>query len=124
MTIKYPEPERNAVSSIFQRYQLISPFFCHLIFDLASGQFDSERLVQPLSDTDLIEICKPYEFLLDFDPVNDVNQFDMNYVEIHPHSLDNVIPLNIYQYRFLLRVVKLYGNDRIDIASFVTINQE
>ena len=124
MTIKYPQPDRNAVSSIFQRYQLISPFFCHLIFDLATGQFDSEQLLQPLSDTDLINICKPYEFLLDFDPVNDVNQFDMNYVEIHPHSLDNVIPLNIYQYRFLLRVVKLYGNDRIDIASFVTINQE
>ena len=124
MTIKYPQPDRNAVSSIYQRYQLVSPFFCHLIFDMATGQFNSEQLLQPLSDTDLIEICKPYEFLLDFDPVNIENQFDMNYVEIHPHSLDNVIPLNIYQYRFLLRVVKLYGNDRIDIASFVTINQE
>ena len=124
MTIKLPQPERNAVSSIYQRYVLVSPFFCHLIFDMATGQFDSEQLLQNLSDNNLIEICKPYEFLLDFDPINESNQIDMNYVEIHPHSLNTVIPLTIYQYRFLLRVVKLYGNDRIDIASFVSINQE
>lgn len=124
MTIKLPQPDRNAVSSIYQRYTLVSPFFCHLIFDMATGQFDSEQLLQNLSDSNLIEICKPYEFLLDFDPINESNQIDMNYVEIHPHSLNTVIPLTIYQYRFLLRVVKIYGNDRIDIASFVSINQE
>lgn len=124
MTIKLPQPDRNAVSSIYQRYVLVSPFFCHLIFDMATGQFDSEQLLQNLSDSILIEICKPYEFLLDFDPINESNQIDMNYVEIHPHSLNTVIPLTIYQYRFLLRVVKIYGNDRIDIASFVSINQE
>ncbi len=124
MTIKLPQPDRNAVSSIYQRYVLVSPFFCHLIFDMATGQFNSERLLQNLSDGELIEICQPYEFLLDFDPVNEIHRIDMNYVDIHPHSLNTVIPLTIYQYRFLLRVVKIYGNDRIDIASFVSINQE
>lgn len=121
LTIKKPQPERNAVSSIYQRYVLVSPFFTHLIFDLYEERFNSDILITVLSDNDIVDICREYEFLLAFDPINSTNEIDTNYVEIHPHCLNTVIPLTIYQYRFLLRVVKLYGNNCIDIASFVSI---
>ena len=120
MTIKLPQPPREAVSSIMERYPLVSPFFSHLINDMASGQFNSEDVYKNLTDNEVIELCKPYEHLLAFDPISEANKVEDRFVIIYPHNLDKTIDLDIYQYRFVLRVVKLYGNSRIELSPFVT----
>lgn len=120
MTIKLPQPDRNAPSAIPERYPVISPFFCHLINDMASFQITNTAIDNAVSDLAVLEICQHYEFLLDFDPVNPSNELNDNYVIIHPHNLNNTIDLTYSQYKFLTKVVRLYGNDKIEISPFVT----
>lgn len=121
MTIKLPEPDRGNVTVIVQRYPLVSPFFSRLINDLQEGLFTENTLMQPLSDTDIIVMCHQYEPLLAFDPVNEENEIDPRFVIIHPHRSETVKALTLYQYRFLLRVIKLYGRELVDLSSFVTL---
>ena len=122
LTVKLPQPERNAVSSIYNRYPLISPFICHIVNDLANNQFDNSQFITALSDNDIMNICKPYEHILAFDPISEANRIDARYVIIYPHNLDNTIDLDIYQFRFLTRVVKLYGNNLIELSPFITFS--
>lgn len=121
MTLKLPQPTRDAVSAIAERYPVVSPFLTHLINDLYTDQINDSQFYNNLSDNDIIEICRPYEFLLAFDPINPDNRLNDNFVIIHPHNLNSTIDLSIYKYRFLLRVVRLYANGLVDITPFVTI---
>lgn len=122
MTIKLPQPPRGAVSSIMERYPLVSPFFSHLINDMASGQFNNEDVYKNLTDNDIIELCRPYEHILAFDPISEANKVEDRFVIIYPHNLDKTIDLDIYQYRFMARVVKLYGNGLVELSPFVTFS--
>lgn len=118
-----PQPERNAPSAIQTRYPVVSPFICHIANDLFSGQFDKSRINKVLSDNEIIEICKEYEFLLDFDPITPSNNFDRKYTIIHPLSrLEGTpISMDLVSYRFLKRVVELYAGDLVDLGAFITI---
>jgi hypothetical protein len=122
MTIKLPQPDRNAPSSIPQRYPVVSPFICHLINDLASEQIDNSLILNAVSDMDVLNICKTYEHLLDFDPIDPTNKLNDNYVIIYPHQLDSTINLNIYQFKFITKVIKLYANGLIELSPFVTFS--
>lgn len=122
MTIKLPQPTRDAVSSIYERYPVISPFMTHIINDLYNGQIDDSMFINVLSDNDILNICKPYEGILAFDPISQDNRLNGQFVIVHPHSLNTTIDLNIYQYRFLLRVVKLYCNGLIELSPFITFS--
>lgn len=121
LSIKIPQPDRNAVSAIPNRWKLVSPFICHITNDLQSGQFNKAPLLNVLQDSDVIELCQPYIHLLEFDPVNEANQIDQRYVVIHPHQLQGVMDLDLYSYRFLLRVVKLFGNGLVQLSGHVAV---
>jgi len=122
MTIKLPQPEREFASSIMERYPLVSPFISRIIYALISNIIDNSLFMSNLSDNQIIDICKPFEFLLTFDPINEQNSMDHRHVIIYPHALDTVIDLDLYQYRFLTRVVKLYCNDLVQLSPFVTFS--
>lgn len=121
MTIKLPEPERNAVSAMYNRHRLISPFFSHLINDIISEQFDLTLIQKELSDQDVLELCKAYEHLLHFDPIMEKNKIDHRFVVIHPHQLDSMVTLDVYAYLFMKRVVKMYGRNLIDLSNHITV---
>jgi hypothetical protein len=120
MTLKHPQPTRGSVNEINSRYPLISPFFSRIIHDLKTGVFTEQSLSRTLNDMDIIEMCQPYEPLLRFDPVSEDNHFDHRYVMVQPHNGEQAVDLSIYQYRFLLRVIRLYGRDLISPSSFIT----
>lgn len=122
MTIKLPQPDRDAPSSIYETYKLVSPFFNRLIDAVKTEYIETNTLMQNLSDMNIIEICREFEYLLDFDPINEINGIDTKYVEIHPHRLHTTVDVNAYQYRFLMRVVKLYADGLIDLSPFLVIN--
>lgn len=123
MTLKLPQPERGAVSAMYERHCLFSPFLSHLINDLNSGQFDMSLIQKEISDQDVLEICKPYEYLLNFDPMVVNNGVDQRYVVIHPHQLTNTIALGHYAYIFIKRVVALYANQNVVLAQHVVLNK-
>ena len=126
MTSYYPQPVTNGLNVIQSLYKLYSPFCCKIIFDLMNGTISDPRLMQQYSDMDMISICEPYIYLLDFDPIKTQaggTLINSDYVDIQPHYLNNVISLNIYQYQFIDRVIKYYMNGLVSLNTFVTISQ-
>lgn len=122
MSVFLPEPDRSAPSSIQQRHKLYSPFFSHLINDLASGLFNRDQIKVKLTDQVVTEICKPYEFLLKNDPLNEKLGIDYRFVLIHPHQLESTILLDVESYAFMKHVAKLYGKNLISLSGHLNIN--
>lgn len=121
LTLKIPQPPRPDVSAITARYQIFSPFICKIIYDLNIGELSDNRLLNNYSDNTVLEICKPYENLLAFDPITEGNNVDSNFVIIHPHNLFTVIELDLFCYRFIQKVVKLYCKGLVDLSSFIRL---
>lgn len=121
MSIKIPAPVSDVPNVITERYQIFSPFCCKIIYDLKANNIDTARLKLFYNDNDVFTICKPYEYLLKSDPTQEGLMLDGNYVDIHPHNLDTVIDLDIYCYKFITRVVKLYLKDRVNLSHFIRL---
>lgn len=122
LTLKIPEPVISAPSAIINRYALFSPFICKIIYDLKSGVLDDARYKTSYSDMVASAICVPYLHLLQFDPTQQATELNSNYVIVHPHNLYSVINLDLYSYRFLERIVKIYTNNLITLSGFVTLS--
>lgn len=120
MTLKLPQPARNGISAIPGKYELLSPFFTHLINDLASEQINTSHVMDAITDMQVMEVCATYEHLLKYDPITYRDTLDWDYVILHPHNLTNVVNLTLYEYRFLTKVVRLYGHGLIDLSAFVS----
>lgn len=122
MSMRLPEPIVQGLNVIEARHELFSPFCCKIIYDLKSGVLDNSRLKQQYNDNDVVDLCRPYEFLLKSDPTQEGLRPDDNYVTVHPHNLTTVIDVDIYQYKFITRVVKLYLKDAVELAHFLRLS--
>ena len=119
MSLKLPQPERNAVSSISERYPLVSTFFCKVIHDMLNNVISDVELSTLSNDMSIINFFKDYEYLLELDPIT--KNFNDGYVIIHPHQLNNTINLSVLKIRILNRLAKLYGDNKIELSPFVTL---
>lgn len=122
MTVKVPMPTFDTPNVINGLYEVYSPFLSKIIYDLISGALSDPRIKQLYNDDDVIDICKPYEYLLKFDPTQDGLTPDLRYVVVHPHNLFSVLDVDVYQYKFILRVTKLYLKDAVDISHFIRLS--
>lgn len=114
--VAFPNP--NIIDS---RLELVSPFCSAIIFGLVRGDIDDERIYKFYNDSDVYEICKNYEVLLKYDPTQNANTPDSNYTLIVPHCLDYTISVNIHQWEFINRVIRIYLHNRLDTSRHVTI---
>jgi hypothetical protein len=121
MTRFLPQPDRPAPSAITNRHIVISPFIAKVMYDLLTNHYFTLDKLLTINDTKVLELCKPYEQWLEFDPINPKFNTDTRFIEIHPHNHYNTVPLNLYQYRFLRRVIDLYARGLVDISHFVTL---
>lgn len=106
-------------SAAISRWPLVSPFFSHILYRLRAGSFFLQEDAT-WTDEQVIAMCKGYEPLFETDPLNEAIELPEKFVVIRPHGLNNTINLTRTQYRFLMRVVQLYGRGKIGINSFVT----
>ena len=105
-----------------QRYELFSPFFQRVIFELVNNNISEQDIDNAFNDKKLIELCAPYEHTLKFDPLTPGNRLDSRYVTIHPHCWPVLVTMSLVKYRFLTNVVRLYGRQLISLTNFVTIS--
>lgn len=122
LTEKLPEVEPTTPNTIPSLYPVISPFATKILTDLVQGDLDDPRIKAFYNDADVFDICKPYEYLLAFDPTQDGLRPDPAYVVIYPHHLDTVIDVSLYHYKFMNRIVKLYLNDRVNLTAFLRLS--
>lgn len=122
MTVNLPEAIRGDLMAIPSRYALVSPFMSRLLNALVDNEIPLATVESNLSDMDILALCQPFEALLEFDPINPDNNYDFRFVQAVPHRNNAVLTLTLPQYRLMTRIVKLYGNDRIDLSSFVNFS--
>ena len=122
MTQIKPQPNRGNLMVIPQRYELFSPFFQRVIFELLNDNILEEDIDNAFNDKKLIELCAPYEHTLKFDPLTPGNRLDPRYVTIHPHCWPVAVSMSLVKYRFLSNVVRLYGKSLISLTNFVSIS--
>lgn len=121
LTLKIPEKDPDEPSSIANRYQVVSPFFCKIIYDLSSGALWHDQMFDHYSDQFVQEQVEFYEYLLAWDPINPLNRPSSDFVVIHPHNVNAYVTLGVYQYKFLDRVMKLYGDGLIDLSGSINV---
>jgi plastocyanin len=120
MTRKLPEPKNINPNPIPQLYPIYSPYASKVMYDLLHGILPMDDFKGQYNDMTVRAALEPYKWLIKYDPVFRP-EVDTTYVSIHPHNLKTEITLDVYQYRFLLRTIRLILKDRVDITKFVTI---
>lgn len=121
LTLKLPQAPITVPTAIPNKYPVVSPFICKIIYDLKNNIIKDTEINTNYTDNDVVNLCAPYLPLLKFDQSRDENSIDSNFVEVHPHNLDNVIELSLFKYRFVERVVKLYSNNLVNLSAFLSI---
>lgn len=118
---KIPQPPRPAPSAIENRYQIYSPFIYKLMHDLITGTLVIENKIH--TKIQVVNICKQYEYLLKFDPTQEEQAVDDNFVIIQPHPYSNVLNVRLNIYRFLDAANKIYTNSLVSLSHFLIINE-
>lgn len=110
------------IAAIPEQYAIVSPFLCKLIFSLLAEEIPTVDLIPELDDATVLRLCRPYEDWLAFDPIQPESQPDLRYVSIHPIHLNATVALNLYQYRFIYKVVQRYCPNVVDLSPFITLD--
>lgn len=122
MSLKLPPPVFTEPLYIERLYQVYSPFVSCLLEDLNSGVMKDERMFGQYNDNVLMEMCKPYEDLLAFEPTLEPHKANRSFVAVHPYYRNTIVELDLFKYRFLMRAVKFYLKDAIELSQFVSIS--
>lgn len=120
LTIKLPEPaEPNPNMYNNGKYWLFSPFSSVVMHHLQLGYISMEGFRGQYSDRDVLERLKDYEYLLDFEPTRRELVYDL--INVHPHDKFQVQRLDLYQYNFLRRAIKVFLDDKVDMSQFIEL---
>jgi hypothetical protein len=119
MTEYFGPMEPTDLAAIPQRYPVVSPFLSHILYLLRNSGIvvPVDRLPTP---QEVLDLCGPYENLLNFDPLSDL-QLDDKFTYVIPHMNDGTYELEYQAYRFYQAVVKHYSQNRVDISEYITV---
>lgn len=121
MTLKLPQPGIPSINPILRYYELYSPFISRVLMAVLGSAIDPDALKVQYNDDKVRELVAPYLYLLDMDPIHVDRQPDRNYCIIHPHILGNVVEVDVYQYKFITRVVNIYGNGLVNLSGHLMV---
>lgn len=123
MSLKLPQPDRSGISAISELYPLVSPFIARVIHDILTGVIPSESIQVQLTNINAMAVCKPYEYLLQIDPISPDRRIDIDFVHMHPTMYGYSITVSVYQYRFIQKVVDIYASGLIQLNHFLAITE-
>ena len=95
-----------------------------MLYALVRDEIDERAISNHYDDQKVRDLVAPYLYLLDYDPINiSRDKIDRQYVIIQPHFLQNVVDVNLNRYRFMVRLVELYGQGRVNLSSLLRISE-
>lgn len=118
LTVKLPQPDRNALNAIVELYALGHPFIARLLSDIVSVVIMPDTIIDAVNDNAILNVCQQYEYLLDILPTD----LDERFTILHPSMADTTVEVSVYEYRFLQRVIDLYLQGQVQLNQFVTIS--
>jgi hypothetical protein len=119
LTEKIPEVDPSSTGSIEAMWHVYSPFVCKILYDMINGVLSPPT--GAYSDTTVVAVCTPYQYLLAFDPTQTATLANTDFVAIDPHNLEVVVNVTAAQYAFLSRVVNYYCNNLVNLSPFLNI---
>lgn len=122
MTKWLPEQKVEAPNVINGRYVIYSPFLSRIIDDLKSGVLWDEKFHEHFGDDWLRGRLAAYDRLLAFDPIGTGFTIDSRYVVVHPHPYADYVSLDMYQWRVMERIAKIYAPN-VDLSSTINVLQ-
>lgn len=121
LSMYFPMPVSKNPNAAQGRYPVLSPFINAILNDLKDGILDDPRFDDNYNDMVAKEIAQPYETYLRFDPTQPGNELDPTYTVCVPHPYDEIVQLELRQFRFLDRCVKLYSRGLIQLSHYVAL---
>ena len=119
----FKEPVINDFNVIGSKHFLYSPTVSKIIHDLLDENIPPSLYTTPYDDGTILQLLdNKYKVLFMNDPIKHVKQD--NLVEIHPHFGNEVVTVNLFQYRFLTNVVRIITQNnptRINLSGYVAL---
>ncbi len=119
LTLKLPQPPRGELMAITRKYEVFSPFTNQLITDLRSGAISLPLRLSGFDRQEVVTICKPYEYLLQIDPLKSPHLQDERFVAVHPHGYPQAVGVSANAYRFMTKVVEIYCDGKMTLSPFL-----
>lgn len=121
LTMALPEPAQSVPNVIPERYPIFSPFMCRVIYQLLSGAITIDESMGQYTPAYVRSKCASYEYILPFDPTQDANTINPDYVIIHPVFHNNVTKVTLAQYNFLQQVNVTYTGNKLVLNHFLEL---
>jgi hypothetical protein len=121
LTLYTPLPAHPPLTTISALYKVYSPLICKIAMDLHNGTLVSPILTQQYTDNQVNSVIAPYLYLYTMDPIHPDLRPPAQYVKIYPTHMQTQLTLDIWQYTFLSRVVRLLAQDVVVLSGSITI---
>jgi hypothetical protein len=102
-------------------HRVYSPFLAAVISAVKQNLLTPSFITGSYTDPQVMEAVKAYLYLIDFDPIQDENTPDSDFVGIEPHCWASTVELNVHQYLFISRVVRIYASGKVKLADHLTV---
>jgi hypothetical protein len=114
-------PIMTLINVVSDKHYLYSPFLSRILNELIDGYIDTSLINNHYDDNVVLELCKPFEWLLEYDPIKASNRHSKDYCVVHAHYSNNVINLDFTRFRFISRVIGIYAKDVADISNHIRL---
>lgn len=121
MTEYFPAKERLESDKIENRYYVYSAYTNKIIHDIISGRLKPPLVNGFYNEMDVSTAVKAYDWLKPFDICN--REYNKNHVVVYPHWHAEAQGLDIQQYDFLMRVLKLGLREIPDLSHSIYITR-
>lgn len=121
LTEYLPQRVRPNPDQVVEPYHVFSVYTNKVLTDLLAGNLEIPYVGGRLSDEQILEAIKPYEWLKPFDLCN--RTYNTNHVRVYPHWEQTPVGLDILQFDFLNRVLKLSLQNPPDLSPFIIITR-
>lgn len=119
----FPEPPASVFNVIPQQHYIFSPTVSKIISDMLDGNIPATLYTTPYDDGTILQLLdNQYKTLFSMDPIKTV--VDDNLVVIHPHIGNDIVYLNLFQYRFIGNVVRIITQNnpkRINLSGYLAL---
>jgi hypothetical protein len=117
MTEYFPPRPRLNVDLIKDRYNVFSVYTNKLLTDILRGIVKPPFVNGRMSDMDILNAIKPYEWLKPFDMLN--RTYNVNHIYVYPHWYPEPQGLDQQQYEFFTRALKMSLQVMPELSPFI-----
>lgn len=122
LTVHLPAAATPPAGTKASNHLLYSPIIAKILSAVSTQVIDNAIMSSQYSDNQVLELIQPYLYLYALDPIHVNNRLAAGLVDIHPTHLSTIVNINVWQYAFVNRVIRLLAGDLVSLSSHVQIS--